>query len=179
MSDNFNQMIDLMKQLDQKIIHLNDLEVDSLRRQLREDKNHLTNGLFEELLTSDLFKSKISQIIQNEDLIKLYFDRFLVSDGNTDHQMDNYFLRTNESCQQMLAELLTSMATMETTAANNLSSEPVVDIKHCTNLLAKVLRDFQTISSKSMAENDIKMFDSKQVMNKYVNKDFMTFDAFN
>ena len=156
----FNDLIGLMKKCDERSDHLFNLQNESLERKSLLNKNKL----FEDLNSLLEIEPQINKIIESEELIKLYFYRFLVSDNKTNDELNAYYLRAKEKCKQLLVHFLKTVATI---ASKQISSDNNLDIESNYELLAKVFKQFQNKALKSMAENEIKSYETKQLMQNY------------
>jgi len=157
----FNHFFDLMKKCDQRSDQLLDMKEECHQKKLVFVKNDLNKDLKSLLKT----EPQITEIVKNEELIKLYFYRFLVSDHKTNQEFNGYYLRAKEKCKQLLVEFFATMANVVSNSSDN-----NLNIESNSDLLAKVLKQFQTKAMKSMAENEIKSYEKKQLLQKLVSR---------
>ena len=163
-----NKLIDLMKECDQKFDEIFKLRDKSLRSKYSSDLMKTQEDLTQTIEVFAEIEDQIEEITKSEELIKLYFYRFLVSGHKTEDQFNGYYLRAKESAKQLFIELLN---TMEQIVKSDIPLDNSLDIESKTHLLSKVFQEFQSKAIKSMAENDIKTYESKQLVQKMTEKE--------
>jgi len=167
MSEN-KKLIDLMKECDQKFDDMFELRDKSLPTKYSSDLMKTQEELTQTIELFVKIEDQIQDITKSEEMIKLYFYRFLVSGHKTEDQFNRYYLRAKESAKQLFIELL---KTMEQIVKNDIPLDNSLNIESKTELLSKVFHEFQSKAIKSMAENDIKTYESKQLVQKMTEKE--------
>ncbi len=156
MSKNFDELIKLMKECDKTHEELIRFENKCLENRLLKDRNQIINDFNSTNYLKSIveFEDKIRSILKNEELIKLYFYRFLVNENKTNDELNGFYLQIKDESKQLLETLLTTIKTIVSTQE---LSENDFDLKANNELLAKVLRLLTKDSLKTMAETDLKM----------------------
>jgi len=171
MSDNYHKLIELMKESDARRQRLDDLELESCGHRLALQRNALTSDPLWTELAADVpsYEAKTERIIQNEELIKLYFYRFVVSDATKSSDQPNAcFWRSNSTTRRAVTRLLQTMATLD---ASDPFGDNRFDVKSGVQSLAKVVRNLHNKNLQSLATNDVLVYDCKQVLNKFGRKE--------
>ncbi len=156
MSKNFDELIKLMKECDKTHEELIRFENKCIENRLLKDRNQIINDFNSTNYLKSIveFEDKIRSILKNEELIKLYFYRFLVNENKTNDELNGFYLQIKDESKQLLETLLTTIKTIVSTQE---LSENDFDLKANNELLAKVLRLLTKDSLKTMAETDLKM----------------------
>ncbi len=156
MSKNFDELIKLMKECDKTHEELIRFENKCLENRLLKERNQIINDFNSTNYLKSIveFEDKIRSILKNEELIKLYFYRFLVNENKTNDELNGFYLQIKDESKQLLETLLTTIKTIVSTQE---LSENDFDLKANNELLAKVLRLLTKDSLKTMAETDLKM----------------------
>jgi len=156
MSTNFDELIKLMKECDKTHEQLIGFENKCQRNRLLKERNEIINDLNSTNYLKSIveFEDKIRSILKNEELIKLYFYRFLVNENKTNDELNGFYLQIKDESKQLLETLLTTIKTIVSTQE---LSENDFDLKANNELLSKVLRSLTKDSLKTMAETDLKM----------------------
>ncbi len=156
MSTNLDELIKLMKECDKTHEDLIGIENKCLENRLLKERNEMINDLNSTNYLKSIveFEDKIRSILKNEELIKLYFYRFLVNENKTNDELNGFYLQIKDESKQLLETLLTTIKTIVSTQE---LSENDFDLKANNELLSKVLRLLTKDSLKTMAETDLKM----------------------
>ena len=161
MSD-LESLVDQMRLSDQRWQQLFAFQTIQPKREVIDEAIKLSQQL-KEVLKGE---PNVKEVTKNEELIDLYFNRFLVSDQTSGGEENNnrFYLNGKEKCKQLSEQLFETMA--DIVSNNSDITDDTFDLQSTSDLLVRAAQELKTKTLKSMAENDIKIFESKQMANK-------------